>query len=169
MTTNQNVTLKVDSHCFKLHRSYSISFNLSNVGDIFGVIFVSKFRKEKENCYVVLIYSIKRAPEIRNFHVTVVRQRLRNEQKSVIHVKSCFLFCQSKPIVFGCSPSPLQKLPIAVIQKFCYHGNVTSHFSLSSREFAFCLHMISVHICPCTGRTFEETVLWGAIRCSEVE
>ena len=30
-----NVTQKANSHCLKLHRSYSISFNLSNVGDIF--------------------------------------------------------------------------------------------------------------------------------------
>ena len=39
-------------------------------------------------------------------------------------------FCQSKPVLLVCcSPSPLQKLPLVVIQKFCYHGNVTSHFS----------------------------------------
>ena len=30
-----NVTQKANSHCLKLHRSYSISFNLSNAGDIF--------------------------------------------------------------------------------------------------------------------------------------
>ena len=27
------------------------------------------------------------------------------------------------------SPSSLLKLPIVVIQKFCYYGNTTSHFS----------------------------------------
>ena len=44
-------------------------------------------------------------------------------------------FCQSKPVLLVCcSPSPLQKLPIVMIQKFCYHGNVTSHFS-SLSEF----------------------------------
>ena len=41
--------------------------------------------------------------------------------------------CQSKPVVFlpflFSSPSLLLKLPLIVIQKFCYHGNVTSHFS----------------------------------------
>ena len=26
---------KVNLHCFKLHRSYTVSFNLSNVGEIF--------------------------------------------------------------------------------------------------------------------------------------
>ena len=41
--------------------------------------------------------------------------------------------CQSKPVVFlpflFSSPSLLLKLPLIVIQKFCYHSNVTSHFS----------------------------------------
>ena len=41
--------------------------------------------------------------------------------------------CQSKPVVFlpflFSSPSLLVKLPLVVIQKFCYHGNVTSHLS----------------------------------------
>ena len=68
-----------------------------------------------------LTYSIKRAREIRKFHVAVVQQRLRNVQKRVMHLQ--LFFCQSKPIVFCCSPSPLPKLPIVVIQKFCYHGN----------------------------------------------
>ena len=31
------IDLKFNSHCFKLHRSYSISFNLSNVGEIFWI------------------------------------------------------------------------------------------------------------------------------------
>ena len=31
----ENVTQKVKSHCFKLYRFYSISFNLSNVGNLF--------------------------------------------------------------------------------------------------------------------------------------
>ena len=88
----------------------------------------ASLEKEKQNFCVVLTYSIKRAREIRKFHVAVAKQRLRNVQKSVMHVQRCF-FCQSKPIVFCCVSSPLQKLPIVVIQKFCYHGNVTSHFS----------------------------------------
>ena len=46
--------------------------------------------KEKETFCVVLTYSIKRAREIRKFHVAVVQQRLRNVQKSVMHVQSCF-------------------------------------------------------------------------------
>ena len=46
--------------------------------------------KEKENFCVVLTYSINRAREIRKFHVAVVQQRLRNVQKRVMHVQSCF-------------------------------------------------------------------------------
>ena len=55
--------------------------------------------KEKQNFCVVLSYYLKRAREIRKFHVAVVQQRLRNVQKCVMHVQRCF-FCQSKPVVF---------------------------------------------------------------------
>ena len=48
--------------------------------------------KEKENFCVVLTYSINQAREIRKLHVAVVQQRLRNVQKRVIHVQSCFFF-----------------------------------------------------------------------------
>ena len=65
--------------------------------------------KETENVCFVLTYLIKRASEIRKFHVAVVQQRLRNVQKSLMHVQSC-------------SFANLN----FVIQKFCYHSNVTS-------------------------------------------
>ena len=45
--------------------------------------------KEKGPFCVLLSYSIKRAHEIRTFHVAVVQPRLRNVQKSVMHVQSC--------------------------------------------------------------------------------
>ena len=97
--------------------------------------------KEKETFCVVLTYSIKRAPEIRKFHVAVVQQRLRNVQKSVMHVQSCFLQV-STYCFFCCLPSPLRKFPIVVIQKFCYHGNVTSHFS--SLPQSYVIHSMAV-------------------------
>ena len=62
--------------------------------------------KEKETFCVVLTYSIKRAREIRKFHVAVVQQRLRNVQKSVMHVQSCS-FANLNLLLFCCSPSPL--------------------------------------------------------------
>ena len=121
----------MDSHCFKLHWSYLISFNLSNVDEILCGINQKgpsclSLEKEKENFCVVLTYSIKRARETRMFYVAVVQQRLRNVQKSVMHVQSCY-FANLNLLLFCCSP--LQKLPVVVIQKFCFHGNVTSHFS----------------------------------------
>ena len=45
--------------------------------------------KEKENFCVVLTYSIKRAHEIRKFHVAVVQQRL---AKKCTKKRDCF-FC----------------------------------------------------------------------------
>ena len=49
---------------------------------------VFEFRKRKKN-RVFFPYFIKRTREIRNFHVVVVLRRLRNVQKSVVHVQSC--------------------------------------------------------------------------------
>ena len=51
---------------------------------------VSKFENEKDNFCV--LYYIKRAREIRKFHVAVLQGRLRNVQKSVMHVQS-FVLC----------------------------------------------------------------------------
>ena len=55
--------------------------------------------KEKENFCVVLTYSIKPAREIRMFHVAVVKHRLRNVQKSVMHLQIC-CFANLNPLVF---------------------------------------------------------------------
>ena len=80
----------------------------------------------------MLTYFVKRVRKSSKSHVAAVQRRLRNVQKSVMHVQSsCFadinllLF----PVLFAV-PTSLLKLPIDVIQKFCYYGNVTSHFSL---------------------------------------
>ena len=80
----------------------------------------------KENFCVLLPYSIKRASEIRKFHVAVMKRRLRYVQKSVMHVQSCY-FANTNfilgPIAFlplslpSPSPSSLLKLPIVVIQR----------------------------------------------------
>ena len=70
-----------------------------------------------------LTYSIKRASEVREFHVAVVQQRLKNVQKKC-DTRAKLFFCQTKPIAFFAVAKP----SIIVIQKFCYHSNVTSHF-----------------------------------------
>ena len=90
--------------------------------------------KEKETFCVVFTCSATRAREIRKFHVAVVQRWPKNVQKSVMHVQSC-CFTNINLSLFlpfslpSPSPSLLPKLPFVVIQKFCYHGNVTSHFT----------------------------------------
>ena len=61
----------------------------------------------------------------------VIFGRLKNGKKTMRDTRAKLFFCQSKPIPF----SLLQELPVVVIQTFCYHSNVTSHFSsLFSKE-----------------------------------
>ena len=55
-------------------------------------------RKEKESCCLVFPPSTKR--EIRHYHVVVVQRRLRNVQKSVMHVQSC-CFANRNPLLFA--------------------------------------------------------------------
>ena len=88
--------------------------------------------KEQEPFCTVLTFSVKWASEIRKFHVAIVQRLLKNVQKSVMQVQTfCFTdinLLLSLPFPLP-SPSLLLKLPFVVIQTFCYHGNVTSHFS----------------------------------------
>ena len=61
----------MNSHCFKLYRSYSIHLICGNVGKIFGGTLNPKgpyqsLEKAKGNFCVVFTYFIKRAREIRN-------------------------------------------------------------------------------------------------------
>ena len=117
MTTNRKFTQKVNSHCFKLHRSYSISLNLSNVGEIFWIELertLSEFRKKKKETFCVsFTYSVKGARENRKFLVLVEQGWLKNVQKSVVHVQSCCFTNIRRTYCFFCrSPSLLPKLPI---------------------------------------------------------
>ena len=95
----------MNSHCFKLHRFYSNVKCWRNFSGVESERTLSKFRKRQRKFYVVFTYSLKRAREIRKwrFHVVVVQQRLRNVQKSVMHVQRCcladinvLLFCRSR-------------------------------------------------------------------------
>ena len=51
---------------------------------------------------IVSSYFIKQAREIRKFHVAVEQRRLRNVQKSVMHVQSC-CFANINLLLFNCS------------------------------------------------------------------
>ena len=88
---------------------------------------------EKESFCAAFTYSIKRAREIRKFHVAVLQRRLRSLQKRRA-ARTRLLFCLSKPVAFLLflllSPSSLLEFPIVVIQNVCYQGNVMSQFSL---------------------------------------
>ena len=86
-----------------------------------------RFGKKIHFC-VVFTDSINRAREIRKFHVAVRQQRLQNVQKGVMHVQSCS-FANLNLLLFAVRRRRCKKLPIVVIHKFCYHGNVTSHLS----------------------------------------
>ena len=48
--------------------------------------------REKETFRVAFTNSVKRAGEIRKFHVIIVERWLRNLQKSVMLVQSCFAY-----------------------------------------------------------------------------
>ena len=101
----ENVTQKVNSHFLKLYRACSISFNSSNVGKFFWSWILKdsiKVQEMKKKSYC-LVYSFSTKREIMQFHVVVVQRRLRNVQKSVMHVQSCcfaylnlFFFCRSR-------------------------------------------------------------------------
>ena len=84
-------------------------------------------RKEKESCCPVFPSSTKR--EIRHFHVVVVQRRLRNVQKSVMHVQSCcsanlnlLLFLPLSLL----SPSSLLKLAVFLCRTGFFSTSVSS-------------------------------------------
>ena len=138
MTTNRKRHLKSEFDCFKrpsilfkfiwFVKCWRNYLGLNSKGP-----HLSLGKKKKKTLFFVLFTQcIKRAREVRKFHVSVLQGRLRNAQKKR-DARAKLLFCHSKPIVFLpfslLSPSSLLKLPIVVNQKFCYHDNVTAHFS----------------------------------------
>ena len=136
MTTNRKHHLKNE---FVLFQTSTILFNFIQFvkcwRNFLGINLKGPYlslEKEKDNFCVVLAYFVKRVREIGKFHVAVVHRRLRNVQNSVTHVLSC-CFADINLLLFSsslCRRRRRFKLPIFVIQKFCCHGNVTSHFSL---------------------------------------
>ena len=73
-------------------------------------------------------YSIKRAREISKFHIscpTTTAKKCTNKCDAHAKLLFCLLFLFFFSLTFSLpSPSSLLELP-----KFCYYGNVTSHFS----------------------------------------
>ena len=94
---DDNKLIKSLKSLFALFQTLPILFNFILFGKSWrhfllgSCLLLSKFKKESDNLCVVFTYSIKRAREIRKFHVVVVQRRLRNLQNSVIQVQSCCL------------------------------------------------------------------------------
>ena len=131
MTTNRKHHLRSE---FTLFQTSLILFNfilsqmLVKFSGVESERTISKFKKKKENFCVVFTYTMKQAHRMRTFHVTVMQRWLRNVKKKK---KECIVVLLTKPIAFLPLSMPslllLLKLPITLIQKFCYHGNMTSH------------------------------------------
>ena len=73
-------------------------------------------KEGKDGFCVVFAYSIKRACEIRKFHVAGVQRRQRNVQNSVMHVQIC-CFVNKNLLLFCRSPSVAVVVGFVVIQK----------------------------------------------------
>ena len=79
----QRCQRQLQKRCLKLHRTYSISFNSSNVGKLFWCCILKDCIEVQGNKKKV----------VRHFHVVVMQRRQRNVQKSVMHVQSyCFIY-----------------------------------------------------------------------------
>ena len=73
--------------------------------------------KEKDNFCVVFTYSIKRACEIRKFHVAVVQCRKRNVQNGMMLLQSCRFVNKNRLLP---SRSPYRCRP----RWFCCHPEI---------------------------------------------
>ena len=62
--------------------------------------------------------------------------------------------------------SSLLKLPIIVIQKFCYHGNTTSHFSPLLTQF-FTIFILINQMCFSVHRFPDENYILLPTTCSQ--
>ena len=92
------------SRCSNLHRGYSNSIILSNIGEL-SWIWISRNRIQVEKISWSLTSFINR--EMRHFDVVVVQWRQRSVQKSVMHLQSyCFTF-----LLFSL-PSPWSDLEV---------------------------------------------------------
>ena len=100
----QNITLKVNLHCFKLHRSYSVSFNLWNVGKILCGWNDpnSKFRKRK----FLLCSCTSRSGHIKLGSFMPQSQCSRETTGKKMYKK---VWCRCKVVV--CQPNPIAFLP----------------------------------------------------------
>ena len=133
---------------FKLHWSYSISFNLSNFVGLYPKRSYLSLEKETDNFCIVFTYSIKRAREQKTG-----TGRLRNVQKSFMHMQSC-CFANINLLIFSrcrCRHRCFSYL-LLLCRYFYYHGKLTS---LSSLLYSF-QNLFSLIIVNLRNRTGQE-------------
>ena len=115
---SENVTEKVKSRGLKVNRAYSISFDSSMVGKFFWSLILKDCIKgpEKKRKLVFLCSRPRQIVKLGTYMFVVVQRRLRNVQKSVVHVQSCYL-PPKKLIAFlpFSLPSPLSMLKLPIL------------------------------------------------------
>ena len=108
---------------------------------------VSKFRKRKsrEIFWDVFTYSLSGRVKLESFMSWSWNDGYEIYKKAWCSCKVVLLICLITFLPFSLlSPSSFLKLPIVLIQKFCYHGNMTSLFSslLSPSQFSSSLNNV---------------------------
>ena len=122
----------MNSRYFKLYRAYSNSFNSSNLGKFFwSSILKDCIKVQEKKKKVVLLFASSAKRELRHFHVVVLQRRLRNVQKSGMHVQSCcvanlnqLLFCRSRCRRRRRSLSSLLSLSLRGLFKMMLHETI---------------------------------------------
>ena len=114
---SENVTEKVKSRGLKLNRAYSISFDSSIVGKFFWSLILKDCIKEpeKKRKLVLLCSRSRQIVKLGTYMFVVVQQRLRNVQKRVVHVQSCYLPKKLIAFLLFSLPSPLSMLKVPIL------------------------------------------------------
>ena len=114
---SENVTEKVKSRGLKVNRAYSISFDSSMVGNFFWSLILKDCIKgpEKKRKLVFLCSRPRQIVKLGNYMFVVVQRRLRNVQKRVVHVQSCYLPKKLIAFLLFSLPSPLSMLKVPIL------------------------------------------------------
>ena len=124
------IHLKVNSHCFKLHRSFSISFNLSNVGEIFWIESeraICEIRKRKRN-FLCCVHLLRKVGACRSRATTAKKCAKKSDARAKL-LFYCYKFIAFFAVLVAVA-FVVAQAPFVLIQTFWYHGNVTSHSPL---------------------------------------
>ena len=114
---SENVTEKVKSRGLEINRAYSISFDSSIVGKFFWSLILKDCIKgpEKKRKVVFLCSRARQIVKLGTYMFVVVQRRLRNVQKRVVHVQSCYLPKKLIAFLLFSLPSPLSMLKVSIL------------------------------------------------------